>query len=295
MEALAGIFGEGFEDDGGEGSGDLWIELAWIGRGLFDVRFVDGEGVALEGEAVGEDFKYTDAEGVDIGLCGSFAAEEDLGCDVIGGADVSAFEGEPSAARDKGEAKVDQFDLTVAGDEDVGGFEIAVQDAFAVGVCKSIKGLSKDRDGGLGAESLATPKHGVDVASVDELHHHKQAISFVEEIVQGDEVGVIQSSHRTGFLDEALAKTGITFEIRRERFDGDGLTGEDVGGLKDLSHAAFAYLFLEDVVLSDAMAGFELWLVFFTLLASDFFHQRIDSTSRLFFERIVVHDRPCVS
>ncbi len=215
LEALAGIFGERFEDDGREGSGYLWIELAWIGRGLFDVCFVNGEGVALEGEAVGEDFKHTDAEGVDIGLCGSFAAEEDLGCDVIGGADVGAFEGESSAARDQGEAKVDQFDLTVTGDEDVGGFEIAVQDALAVGVCESIEGLSKDRNGGLGAESLATPKHGVDVAPVDELHHHKQAISFVEEIVQGDEVGVIQSGHRTGFLDEALAKTGIAFEIRR--------------------------------------------------------------------------------
>jgi hypothetical protein len=75
LEALAGIFGERFEDDGGQGRRDFGLELAWIGRGFFDMGFVNGVGIALKGEAIGEDFKDTDAERVDIGLCGGFAAE----------------------------------------------------------------------------------------------------------------------------------------------------------------------------------------------------------------------------
>lgn len=246
--------------------------MAWIGGGLFDVCFVNGEGVALEGEAVGEDFKEADAEGVDIGLGGGFAAKQDLGCNVVSGSDVRSFEGEARTTRDQGKSKVDQLDLSVACDEHVGGFEIAVQDALAMGMCESIKSLCKDRNGRLWAETLATSEHGVDIAPVDKLHHHKQAISFVQKVVQRNEVGVIQSGHRTGFLDESFAETCVSFKIRREGFDCDGLAGQNVGGLEDLSHPAFADLFLEDIVLADAMAGFEHGLVFFALLAGDFFH-----------------------
>jgi hypothetical protein len=179
------------------------------------------------------------------------------------------------------ETEVDQFDLSIPRHKEVCGLEIAVQDALAVGMSETFERLRKDGDGGLGAETLTASKHRIDIAPIDELHHHKEAISFMKKVVQGDEVGVRESGHRTGFLDESLSQSCVAFKLWREGFDRDRLVGENVGRLENLSHPTLTDGLLKNVVLSDALAGLEIFLG--ALLARNLLDQGIDGAPRLFF------------
>lgn len=68
MVAVFGIFGEEFEDDGGEAVGDIIFMVVGRERALGDVEMDEGEGVVGdEGRGAGEEFVEGGAEGVEIG------------------------------------------------------------------------------------------------------------------------------------------------------------------------------------------------------------------------------------
>jgi hypothetical protein len=124
---------------------------------------IDGELrelVPLDGRGAGEELVEEYAEGIDIGA----GVDVDgvglglLGAHVLGGADELSVLGEEGLLRQTvvdglGDAEVDDlgggFAVVGEGDEDVGGFEVAVNDALVVGV---LDGLA---DGHEEPESLA--------------------------------------------------------------------------------------------------------------------------------------------
>ena len=102
-------------------------------RGLIEVLHGDGQRrVAGEGGLAGEHVVGRDAERVDIGAGIELAAFDLLGAHVEGRAHRDADLREVGGvALDAGEAEVGDFYFAAAGEHDVFGFDVAVDDAFA--------------------------------------------------------------------------------------------------------------------------------------------------------------------
>ena len=80
------------------------------------------------------------------------------------------------------------------------------------------------------------------------LHHHEFGVAFRNDVVNGDDVGVVQRGGGLRFLDEAAAALGIARAGAGENFDGDKPVEAGVLGLPDFAHASGAELFQELIV-----------------------------------------------
>ena len=78
-------------------------------------------------------------------------------------------------------------------------------------------------------------------------------VAFGDDVVDGDDVGMVQRGGGLRFLDEAAAALGIARHFRRQHFDGDKAVEPRVLRLVDIAHAARAQL-LEQLVLKNSFA-----------------------------------------
>ena len=146
LVAEVGGFFQGAEDDLVEADVDLDFGGGW------------GEGVG--GEFAGEHLVEDDAEGVDVGaVVDGVGGGALFGGHVLGGAHdrgaVVVFRGPWSVIRggnDASEAEVGDFDLAGLSEEDVFGFDVAVDDAAVVGVLEGVADLGDDGEGVVGGE-----------------------------------------------------------------------------------------------------------------------------------------------
>ena len=140
------------------------------------------------------------------------------GHEVRGAHDHAAL-GEPDGAglQGFGQAKVGDFHLAFGADHDVGGFDVAVDDAFAVRVVQGIADMGGDGEGLVRRESALTGDQRGDVGALDKLHDQvAHAIRHLAKVMHRDDAGEVQLGHGAGFLVKALAKAGV------ERVHGSG-------------------------------------------------------------------------
>ena len=210
--------------------GEVFVGLGQRGAegrgGLVDDVIDDvGEGAGhVVGHAAGEQFVQDDAQGVDVGagVDGVGLAAELLGGGVGEGAGELALAGDggggSGARRDGtvgvgrvvelGDAEVDDARAAVGVDEDVGGLEVAVDDAPLVGVVHGVDDLQEELDDGGDAgpwrevrERLAPL---VERAALDVLHHQREATALDgHAVVHGDDVGVAELRGDLGLALEA--------------------------------------------------------------------------------------------
>jgi hypothetical protein len=103
---------------------------------------------------------------------------------------VGFFGGE--LAGGAGEAEVEDADAAVAGDEDVVGLEVAVDEAGVVGGGQAGAGLAHDRHD-LAPRPRLLLEPGAEGLAVDELHGEEHAVGVGADVVDGDDVGVRQA------------------------------------------------------------------------------------------------------
>ena len=127
------------------------------------------------------------------------------------------------------EAEIENLDAA-AGQDDVGGFEIAMDDALGVSGGERVGDLDGVRQhtlsSGMGP-CLISVRESV---ALDELHDQVIRANVVERA----DVGVVERGDGLGFALKAVA------ELARGNFDGDGPAEAGVGAAVDLAHAAFA-------------------------------------------------------
>ena len=108
-----------------------------------------------------------------------------------------------------------------------------------------------DVDRQLGAEPGLHVEQLAQALAVDELHDDGLAALVLEDVVDGDDVGVGQAGDGDGLAAEALGDDGVGGEARLEPLQGDLAVERDVGGEPHLGHAALGQPPLEPVAVGE--------------------------------------------
>ena len=117
----------------------------------------------------------------------------------------------------------------MAGEHNVGRFDVAMNDAFAVGVIQSLRYLLKDDGKGRTIENsrlmFAGGGDGIfEGWTVDELHDDVGGGGTVYDVVDHDDTGMRKSTGEASFAQNAFVHT-IAFR-RWEVADGDSFDGD---------------------------------------------------------------------
>jgi hypothetical protein len=162
---------------GGRAAGGIFCEelfdecVGFAGEMAFGGELCEATG----GRGSGEHFVEEDTDGVEVGGWGGWFSEEGFRGEVVGCAEGGAVagDGDGSVVR-KGEGEVAEFDGVVRTGEDVSGFDVAVDDAVAVGVGEGAEETGGDVEGAGGGE-WAGFEEVVEVAAFDEFGDDAEA------------------------------------------------------------------------------------------------------------------------
>lgn len=137
--ALVWFFGEHLGYEGDKGRWNVGAMLAEVGEGVGEDGG-DGAHEAGGGERpfTGQHFVEHDTERPDIGTGIEGAAITDFGAEVADGADEHTALGEAGGVAEAGDAKVGEAWGAIGGEEDVGWFEVTVDDIEVVGAAEGI-------------------------------------------------------------------------------------------------------------------------------------------------------------
>jgi hypothetical protein len=247
-EALFGLFGEAASDDLVEFGGDIESFGEKGGRGRKEVVFEDlVDGAVASGDLKGcvaeEAFVEGSADAVDIATMIDGASVELFGRKIGGGSDEDACFGEFFFLFGAGDPKVGEFDDTCTGEHDIGGFDIAVDNALLMGVMEGIEELGEDIADLFEAEAgclLGLADHVFEIRSVDEFHHDKIAIFAFKDGFDADDMGVNEASLCACFAKETIRLAKLSAGIGFELFDSDGHPKQEIRALVNNGGAALA-------------------------------------------------------
>src|ERR1700685_147548 len=169
-------------------------------------------------------FVKDDAEGKDVGASVERLAEDLLGRHVGDSADGAAGTGEFAgvercdgvlrwvARDDFCEAEIENLGGAPRGDENIGGLDVAMPDAFAVSGVEPVGDL--DGDGEKGVHVHGAAGDGVFQRGAFEIFHGDEGFAGVfADIVDRADVGMAERGGRFGFAAETLEGLAIAGEI----------------------------------------------------------------------------------
>ncbi len=90
-----------------------------------------------------------------------------------------------------GEAEVGEFDVVFAGDENIGGLDVAVHDAILVRGGEGVGDLHRVAERGFDGQRLRAHA-GFQRFAVDQLHGDEGAAILIADVVHGADVAIIQ-------------------------------------------------------------------------------------------------------
>lgn len=122
-----------------------------------------------------------------------------------------------------GETKVADFDVALVVHQQVGGFDVAVDDAVLLGVMESGSGLI---DVVRRHKKIVYVFQGEnEIATLDHLHDQEDGSVGFFDVVESDDMGVLELGEDQSFAEETLAKGLVVREFVGEHFESDGLSG----------------------------------------------------------------------
>ena len=127
--------------------------------------------------------------------------------------------------------------VTVVGDDDVSGFEVAVDQALAVGVIQRVAYLSRD----LQRLIQGSGRVAIEALARHEFHHEERPSVGFRPVEDGHDVGVVQRGGCAGFPQEACTRAFVD-GVHGQHLDGHGALQLLVPCFVDDPHSAPAYL-----------------------------------------------------
>jgi hypothetical protein len=118
-------------------------------------------------------------------------------------------------------SEVGQLGRAIAADQDVGGLDVAMDDAHAVGMLKAPGDLQDEACGLRPLQPLGLVEHAGQGLALDILHHQVVHAALEAAIVDAHHVGMLHLGAELGFALEALHHPGIACRLAREHLDRD--------------------------------------------------------------------------
>ena len=144
----------------------------------------------------------------------------------------------PAVGRNLASPKSSSFDAGLR-QHDVGGLEIAMDDALAMRLVERVGDLDGDLQRLVERERPFLEARGQRLAL--EMRHD-QVVRAIDaaDVVDAADVGMVQRGDRPGLALEACPRIGIAGDVARQDLDGDRAIEARVAGLVDLAHPAGA-------------------------------------------------------
>ena len=138
-----------------------------------------------------------------------------------------------------GQAEVEHLDAAFARDHDVGGLQVAMNDALIMGGGERVAECAGDIDDLLDREP-AVGDHAVEWQTFDQLHGQEvNAVAFFDRI-DGDDVRMVELCERLCLAPKAAETLGILRHFGGQYFKSHVAAKLGVGGAIHLAHAASA-------------------------------------------------------
>ena len=149
--------------------------------------------------------------------------------------------------------EVHDLDVAVAGEEHVGGLDVAVDDARRMRAAQPLEDLEDDLDLPAEGEGRALSQRVLQVLAVQELHRdERRAVGVVAEVEDRDDVGVDHPGDGPGLALEADLPLGIFRDLREHDLERHVALEERVVGLVHDPHGSLAQP-VDDFVLAEAL------------------------------------------
>ena len=152
------------------------------------------------------------------------------------------------------QAEVDDLDLSVRGQQDVGALDVAVYHAFLMRGLQTLGGLSRDVEGFLERQGIAADLL-VEAGALDVGHGDEDLAVDLVDLMNRADVGMLDRRGGLGFAAEAFFGVGVLGQPRGEKLQGNGAVEVCIEGLVDHAHPAFAQFFEQAVVGNDVLRG----------------------------------------
>ena len=143
--------------------------------------------------------------------------------------------------------------LTALVDEDVRGFDVAVDDALAVGRMQGIGDLDRNLEEGLGIQRA--PRYPVlQRGAIQVLHHDEWLALVLSDLINRADVGMIRRRGGTRFAPEPLQALSVLNHVRREELERYETAKFYILCFVHDTHPAAAQL-LDDAIVRDGLAN----------------------------------------
>ncbi len=139
--------------------------------------------------------------------------------------------------------------MTGFGHEDVGGFDIAMDDTLVVGVVERVGDLGEDGESIGKCELFPTFE---EAGALDFFHDEEVVGAIDSEVVEANDVFVDEAGEDLGFEPD-LAGDFFFLEVF-EQFDGDGASEDEIFGAINGAHSASTEFFFDDESTAESFA-----------------------------------------
>ena len=154
-----------------------------------------------------------------------------------------------------GQAKVENLDPTVPGDEDVLWLEIAMNDSAFVRCGEPVRDLEGQVDHLANRDRAAIHSPAKRLA-FEHLGHDERHARIGADVVHRKNIGMVQRRGSAGFLLESMETIDVSGKRGGQHLDGDVAPEPRIVGAVDLSHSAAAQR-RKDFVRAEPSAGCE--------------------------------------
>ena len=186
----------------------------------------------LEGAAASQHLIQDDADGPDVRLAvGVLLGVEVFRRHVGVGAGPARDRVRP---QDFGQAEVHQLYHALAGQQDIGGLDVAVNGAMGVGVGQPVTDLSGNVERLGDGELRGLAENVLEVAPTDVLHVNDDLAADLVHAVDLDDIRVAQAVQHAGFFQDTV----LFFALGGDLFEGDLFAQQGVFGEVDDSGRA---------------------------------------------------------
>ena len=211
-------------------------------------------GVGLERHPAAQHLVEHDAEAVEVGAAVDRLGLDLLGRQVLGGAEERPLLGEVGRLGGLGDAEVADLHPAVLGQQDVGGLDVAVDEAGGVGDRQRAGDLGGDV-GGDPRVDLAVVEPGAQGLAAHQLHDDGLDAVVAARVVDVDDRRVRQAGDGDGLVAEAGDERLVGREVLVQDLDRDGAPQHLVGAEPHLRHAAGRQQLVEPVARAQKRAG----------------------------------------